>query len=356
MFFNDIVIYSGDEESHKEHLGRVLQVLKANGLVANRKKCSFGQKKLEYLGHIISGQGVSADPNKIKDMLDWPIPKDVKGLRGFLGLTGYYRKFVRNYGRMAWPLTRQLKKDQFHLSEEAQAACEQLKQAMTSIPVLAVPNFEKTFIVETDASGKGIGAVLMQEGRPIAYMSQTISDRAQNKSVYERELMAVVLAIQKWRHYLLGRHFVVHTDQKSLRFLADQRVMGEEQQRWISKLLGFDFEIKYKPGTENKAADALSRKLQFSTLSTVQFFEWDDLEEEISKDEKLRKIVQDLLVDSEAYKGYTLNKGRLYYKDRLVIPKDSQKIPLILKEFHDVAWGGHSGYFRTFKRISGLFF
>lgn len=104
---------------------------------------------------------------------------------------------------------------------------------MTSIPVLAVPDFEKTFIVETDASGKGIGAVLMQGGRPVAYMSQAISDRAQNKSVYERELMAVVLAIQKWRHYLLGRHFVVHTDQKSLRFLADQRV--EELQRWVSK-------------------------------------------------------------------------------------------------------------------------
>lgn len=176
---------------------------------------------------------MAVDPNKINDMLDWPIPKDVKGLRGFLELTGYYRKFVKNYGKIAWPLTQQLKKDFFKWDEGAQSAFEQLKQGMTSIPVLAVPDFEKTFIVETDASGKGIGAVLMQGGRPVAYMSQAISDRAQNKSVYERELMAVVLAIQKWRHYLLGRHFVVHTDQKSLRFLADQRV--EELQRWVSK-------------------------------------------------------------------------------------------------------------------------
>lgn len=210
--------------------------------MVNRKKCSFGKEKLEYLGHIVSGQGVAADPNEIKDMLDWPIPKDVKGLRGFLGLTGYYRKFVKNYGKIAWPLTQQLKKDHFKWDEDAQSAFEQLKQAMTSIPVLAIPDFEKTFIIETDASGKGIGVVLMQEERPVAYMSQTISDRAWNKSVYERELMAVVLSIQKWRHYLLGRHFVVH-------ILADQSVMDEEQQRWISKLLGFDFESNTSLGS-----------------------------------------------------------------------------------------------------------
>lgn len=111
--------------------------------------------------------------------------------------------------------------------------------------------------------------------------------------------------------------------------------------------MGFDFEIKYKSGIENKAADALSRKLQFSALSTVQFVEWDDLEEEISRDEKLRKMVQDLMLDSNAHKGYTLHKSRLHFKGRLVIPKGSPKIPLILKEFHDSAVGGHSGYFRT---------
>lgn len=124
----------------------------------------------------------------------------------------------------------------------------------------------------------------------------------------------------------------------------------------MSKLLGFNFEIKYKPGIENKAADALSQKLQFSALSTVQFFEWDDLEEEISKDEKLRRVVQELMMDSSAHKGYTLRIGRLYYKGRLVVPKESTKIPMILKEFHDLALGGHSGYFRTLKRISGLFY
>ncbi|MCH81990.1 enzymatic polyprotein, partial [Trifolium medium] len=256
VFFDDISIYSNNMEIHKQHLAGILQTLKDNQLFAKQKKCSFGQKQIEYLGHLISGEGVSADPKKIEDMFKWPKPKDIKELRGFLGLTGYYRKFIKNYGRIAWPLT-QLLKDNFCWNDESQFAFEQLKLAMTTLPVLAVPNFETEFNAETDASGKGIGAVLMQEGRPVAYMSQTLSDRAQKKSVYERKLMAIVLAIQKWRPYLLGRHFQVHTDQKSLRFLTNQRVMG--QQKWTSTLLGYDFDIKYKPGKENSEADAFSR-------------------------------------------------------------------------------------------------
>ena len=188
---------------------------------------------------------------------------------------------MNGYGKIAWPLTQLLKKDNFHWGVEAQLAFEKLKQVMTSLPVLAVPCFDKDFVIETDASGKGIGAVLMQEGRLVAYMSQTLSDRAQRKSVYERELMAIVLAIQKWRHYLLGRRFVVHTDQKSLKFLIDQRMMGQEQQKWMAKLLGYDFEIKYKVRKENRAADALSPRHYFGAISSVTFQEWEGLEEEV---------------------------------------------------------------------------
>lgn len=243
VFFDDILIYSVTLSEHAQHLSEVLALLAKHQLFANAKKCAIGQSQVAYLGHIVSGEGVAVDPEKIKTMQEWTLPQCLKELRGFLGLTGYYRRFIQHYAQLAAPLTDQLKKDNFRWTEEATAAFNKLKEVMLSAPVLAIPNFSIPFVVEADASGKGLGAVLAQSKHPIAYFSKGLGVRGQAKSIYEKELMAIVMAIQKWRHYLIGRHFVVWTDQRSLRFILEQREIGSDYQKWVSKLLGYDFEV-----------------------------------------------------------------------------------------------------------------
>ncbi|KAI0489015.1 hypothetical protein KFK09_028856 [Dendrobium nobile] len=226
---------------------------------------------------------------------------------------------------------------------------------MTTVPVLAKPDFTQTFFVETDASGYGLGAVLMQNRRPIAYFSQVLTARARLKSVYERELMAIVLAIQKWRPYLLGRHFVVRIDQWSLKYLLEQWMVTEEHQRWLSKLLGYDFEIQYRLGVENKAADALSRcmvELQIVALSVPLMLDWEAIREESARDEDLGRIRSDLLKEEGNHSGYSLEGDRLLYQGRFVMPRISIHIQNLLQEFHGSAVGGHSGVQKTYRRLA----
>ncbi|KFK40544.1 hypothetical protein AALP_AA2G009700 [Arabis alpina] len=326
VFFDDILVYSRNWRDHQEHLRQVLEVLQQHRLFANRKKCEFGKAELEYLGHVISGKGVAADPGKVQAMVSWPEPKNVKALRGFLGLTGYYRKFVQGYGAIARPLTVLLKKDQFFWSPMAQEAFQQLKTAMSTVLVLALVDFNVLFVVESDASGSGLGAVLMQNQRPLAYFSQALTERQRLKSVYERELMAIVFAIQKWRHYLLGRKFVVRTDQKSLKFLLEQREINMEYQKWLTKLLGFDFDIQYKPGSE------------------------------VDNDADLRKVKEEVILDPSSHPDFSVVQGRLLRKGKLVLPAKSVLIDVILHEFHTGKMGGHGGVLKTQKRIDAVFY
>jgi hypothetical protein len=175
----------------------VLQLLKEQQLYDKPSKCFFGVKEVEYLGHIVSHEGVKVDPNKIKVMMDWPVPKTLKNLRGFLGLTGYYRKFVWNYGRIATTLMKLTKKDAFSWTPEATKSFEELKEVMCKTPVLTTLDFTKTFIVECDASRNGIGAVLMQEGRPLAFESRPLKGKDLHKPIYVKEMMAILHALKK---------------------------------------------------------------------------------------------------------------------------------------------------------------
>jgi hypothetical protein len=184
-------------EDHVRHVDKVLQLLKEQQLYAKPSKCFFGMKEVEYLGHIVSHEGVKVDPINIKAMMDWMIPKTLKNLRGFLGLTGYCRKFVQNYGRVATPLMKLTKKDAFSWTPEATQYFEQLKEAMCKSHVLTTTDFTKTYIMECDASGNGISVVLMQEGRPLAFESQPLKGKDLHKPIYEKEMMAILHALKK---------------------------------------------------------------------------------------------------------------------------------------------------------------
>ena len=153
VFFDDILVYSSTWTNHLHHLQTTLQLLRVHQLFAKRSKCVFGKEEVEYLGHLVSGKGVSAEPTKITAMTSWPAPATLKELRGFLGLTGYYRRFVQGYGKISSPQNQLLKKDSFQWNSEATVAFAQLKAVMTTIPVLALPNYTKEFVVESDASG-----------------------------------------------------------------------------------------------------------------------------------------------------------------------------------------------------------
>ena len=190
----------------------MLQVLQRESLYAKLSKCLFGTNEIDYLGHTITGNGVHMDRDKVKAVIEWQQPRNLKQLRGFLGLTSYYRRFIKGYASIAAPLTDLLKKDFFQWSPKAEEAFQKMKQAITSEPVLALPNFDLPFEIETDASGIGIGAVLSQGKHSIAYFSKKMSSTMQRQSAYTRELFAITEAIAKFRHYLLGKRFIIRID------------------------------------------------------------------------------------------------------------------------------------------------
>jgi hypothetical protein len=339
-----------------------LDTLASNSLVAKLFKCVFAVPKVEYLGHVISEQGVALDPEKIQAMVDWPRPHSLTTLRSFLGLTGFYRRFVRYYASIAAPLTDLLRSTKFSWNQEAEKAFTTLKNKMITTPVLILPDFTKSFVVETDASAIAIGAILSQEGHPIAFFSKKMCSRMQAASVYVREMFAITESVKKWRQYLIGRHFHIFTDQKSLKNLLAQTIQTPEQQKWASKLQGFSFDISYKPGKANLVADALSRQYAdpvpddiCMTLSSTLPSLISSLQRYYSEDAAGKELVAKIGQDVNMFTDYQITGGLIYYKNKIFIPDVQGLRQAIISEFHNTPLAGHSGLQPTLARLAASF-
>ncbi|XP_066385018.1 uncharacterized mitochondrial protein AtMg00860-like [Miscanthus floridulus] len=224
VFFDDILIFSSSWAEHLQHISIVLDVLRAHRLHLKRSKCSFGASSVAYLGHVISVGGVAMDADKVAVVALWLTPRSACGLCSFLGLAGYYRKYIHDFGVIVAPLTRLLRKDAFAWSNEADTAFQALKRALSTDPVLQMPDFAKQFTMDCDASGARFGVVLYQADGPLAFFSRPFAARRLKLAAYERELIGLVQAVRHWQPYLWGRHFLVRTDHYSLKFLLDQRL------------------------------------------------------------------------------------------------------------------------------------
>jgi hypothetical protein len=245
VFFDDILIYSVTYEDHLKHVEQVLSILRKDQWQVKLSKCAFAQEKISYLGHVISACGVATDDSKIESIRTWPVPTNLKELRGFLGITGYYRKFIRHYAIISQPLTALLKKGSLYVwTDSTETAFQTLKSALMTAPVLALPDYKLQFVVETDACDIGIGAVLSQNGHPLAYVSKSLGPRNRTLSVYEKEYLAILLAVEQWRSYLQMGEFVIRTDHKSLTHLDDQRLHTDWQQKALTKLMGLQGRVQ----------------------------------------------------------------------------------------------------------------
>ncbi|GJP84180.1 hypothetical protein CLOP_g14268 [Closterium sp. NIES-67] len=313
VYLDDILIYTRDMKQHVEHLRRVFEILRRERFYVKLSKSEFALEKVQFLGHMVSAQGVHVDPKKIEAVRTWKTPENVKELQQFLGFANSYNRFVPQYAKLAAPLTNLLKKNTpYKWEPKHQEAVEQLKQALTSAPVLILPDPERDYVIEADASDQAVGAVLMQDQgnglQPIAYLSKKLHGAELNYPIHDKEALAIVIAFKAWRCYLEGRRTTVYTDHCSLKYLKTQPNLSRRQVRWIDFLeTHFHYDIVYKPGHKNKA-DALSRPAHVAAI--------------------LIEGMNPLL------KGLFTHGGTL-----------------LLKEYHDVLYAGH---FDTNKTLTGI--
>jgi len=389
VFVDDILVYSKTEEEHRVHLRRVLETLRKHQLKAKFSKCHFWRSEVRFLGHVVSAQGISVDPAKVAAVQDWRRPRNATDIRSFLGLAGYYRKFIQNFSSIAAPLTALTRKDvNFVWDAKCEGAFVKLKECLTSAPVLVLPEGSEGFTVYTDACGTGLGAVLMQKGKVVAYGSRQLKTHEKRYATHDLELAAIVFALKIWRHYLLGERFELFTDHKSLKYLFSQKDLNLRQQRWLEFLASYDFDIAYTPGKGNVVADALSRR--HATLGAM-FVERQHLEyvaeftfrpksglgtemlayievrptlmERIGVsqrgDEKLAKILDDLLngegsVSREQYE--VDSQGWLRRDGRICVPNVDELRKEVLDECHRKKYTIHPGGNKMYRDMKRVFF
>lgn len=378
VYIDDIVVFSPSVSTHLQQLQKIFASLKKAGLSLNMKKCNFIKPSLTFLGHVISAEGIKTDPEKISAVQTFPVPTSVKEVQRFLGFAGWYHRFIKNFSEKAAPLHALKKKDvTWNWSDKCQQAFETIKNDLITAPVLISPDFNRAFKVQTDASEYGLGAVLTQEEdgqeRVVAYASRLLKGAEKAYSTSEKECLAVVWAIEKWRHYLEGNPFEVVTDHAALVWAFQHPKPSSRLIRWTIRLQGFHFTVRYRKGQCNIVPDVLSR--QFNTEPTYLFLTPAqekvpaytlpvDLEQ-ISKAQGEDKEIQELLKRDQQKKND--DAMRIHYVDKngvvfRSVPdgKKGQKlqivIPAVFRETflsyaHDNPMSGHLGKFKTLMRL-----
>ena len=296
-----------------------------------------------YLGHIISKDGIKMDPKKVETIQNWPDITSIKQLQAFLGLMGYYRKFIKNFTHIAKPMTDLLKNESVNEWGDAHTAAKQeLISIITNAPLLQSPNYSKPFTIATDASNIALGAILSQGGKPVAFLSKTFSDRECNWDIYEKELFTIIYTIRKWEHYLQSSlPFTIITDNNVVSHFQNQKKLNAKQMRWITYLAAFTFNIVHHPGTENKVTDAISQKDIFGI--TINNQHWIDHIRQLSK-----KVIP---------KPWMTQRNGLFFKgNRLYIPGYLDIKMLIIEEIHQGMGGGHLRFKKTLEKVSRNYF
>ena len=353
VYLDDILIFSRTAEEHIHHLRQVFDILRQNQFVVSKEKSQFNLPEVHYLGHIVGREGLKVDSKKVQAVQDWPQPQTVTQVRSFLGFVNYFRRFVDHFADKARPLNELLKgakKKQARVvwTKECQTAFEQLKKSLTTAPVLVVPDFDKPFVVEADASDNCLGAVLLQDGHPVAYESRTFLPAERNYHTTERELAAVVHALKIWRCYLWGKRFTVNSDHEPLKYLQSKGTLTPRQARWSEFLSAYDYVWIYKKGT-TMIADALSR-MPSPTCAVAQMPEPShSLRQAIGQASKLDKWL-----NTSKAAATLVKRGDCWYKGhRIVVPQDMRQ--QVLEELHDAPYSGHRGVTKTVALISEHF-